>query len=51
MQDLFEDALHGRAEQYRSWLDPVPVPAKAPVTAVELYDARSATAWAGRASA
>ena len=27
VQTLFEDALHGRAEQYRSWLDPVPVPA------------------------
>jgi len=24
VQALFEDALHGRAEQYREWLDPVP---------------------------
>jgi branched-chain amino acid aminotransferase len=29
VQNLFEDALHGRAEQYRGWLDPVPVPAPA----------------------
>jgi branched-chain amino acid aminotransferase len=27
VQDVFEDALHGRAERYRHWLDPVPVPA------------------------
>ena len=24
----FDDALHGRTERYREWLDPVPVPAK-----------------------
>ena len=29
VQAAFEDALHGRAERYREWLDPVPVPAKA----------------------
>lgn len=30
LQSAFEDALHGRAEQYRHWLDPVPgVPAAA----------------------
>jgi branched-chain amino acid aminotransferase len=29
IQALFEDALHGRAQQYREWLDPVPVPAPA----------------------
>jgi branched-chain amino acid aminotransferase len=29
VQSLFEDALHGRAEQYREWLDPVPVAAPA----------------------
>jgi branched-chain amino acid aminotransferase len=28
VQELFEDALHGRAPQYREWLDPVPVTAK-----------------------
>ena len=28
VQDVFEDALHGRAERYRDWLDPVPVTAK-----------------------
>jgi branched-chain amino acid aminotransferase len=28
VQDVFEDALHGRAERYREWLDPVPVEAK-----------------------
>jgi branched-chain amino acid aminotransferase len=27
VQRVFEDALHGRAERYRHWLDPVPVPA------------------------
>jgi branched-chain amino acid aminotransferase len=27
VQDVFEDALHGRAERYQHWLDPVPVPA------------------------
>ncbi len=27
---LFEDALHGRAEQYREWLDYVEAPAAAP---------------------
>ena len=25
VQRVFEDALHGRAERYREWLDPVPV--------------------------
>jgi branched-chain amino acid aminotransferase len=25
VQTVFEDALHGRAERYREWLDPVPV--------------------------
>src|ERR687889_107601 len=30
VQAAFEDALHGRAERYREWLDPVPV---------ELYEA------------
>jgi hypothetical protein len=25
VQKVFEDALHGRAERYREWLDPVPV--------------------------
>ena len=29
VQTAFEDALHGRTERYREWLDPVPVPAKA----------------------
>src|SRR3712207_1076817 len=29
VQTLFEDALHGRAQQYREWLDPVPVAAPA----------------------
>ena len=29
VQSAFEDALHGRTERYREWLDPVPVPAKA----------------------
>ncbi|HEV2061742.1 MAG TPA: branched-chain amino acid transaminase [Solirubrobacteraceae bacterium] len=28
VQEAFEDALHGRAERYREWLDPVPVAAK-----------------------
>ena len=28
VQDAFEDALHGRTERYREWLDPVPVAAK-----------------------
>jgi branched-chain amino acid aminotransferase len=28
IQKVFEDALHGRAPQYREWLDPVPVTAK-----------------------
>ena len=28
VQQTFEDALHGRAERYREWLDPVPVAAK-----------------------
>lgn len=30
IQSLFEDALHGRAAQYREWLDPVPAFAKVP---------------------
>jgi branched-chain amino acid aminotransferase len=30
VQAAFEDALHGRSERYRDWLDPVPVPAPAP---------------------
>jgi branched-chain amino acid aminotransferase len=25
VQSAFEDALHGRTERYREWLDPVPV--------------------------
>ena len=29
LQEVFEDALHGRAERYREWLDVVPVPAPA----------------------
>ena len=24
IQTVFEDALHGRSERYREWLDPVP---------------------------
>ncbi len=24
VQSVFDDALHGRAERYREWLDPVP---------------------------
>jgi branched-chain amino acid aminotransferase len=28
IQRVFEDALHGRAERYRDWLDPVPVAAR-----------------------
>ena len=28
VQEAFEDALHGRTERYREWLDPVPVAAK-----------------------
>jgi branched-chain amino acid aminotransferase len=28
IQKTFDDALHGRSERYREWLDPVPVPAK-----------------------
>jgi len=28
VQKLFDDALYGRAEQYREWLDPVEVPAR-----------------------
>src|SRR5690349_8493039 len=31
IQNVFEDALHGRAERYREWLDPVPVETVAPV--------------------
>ena len=30
VQSAFEDALHGRAERYREWLDPVPVAAADP---------------------
>jgi branched-chain amino acid aminotransferase len=30
VQAAFEDALHGRAERYREWLDPVEVPARVP---------------------
>jgi branched-subunit amino acid aminotransferase/4-amino-4-deoxychorismate lyase len=29
VQSAYEDALHGRSERYREWLDPVPVSAKA----------------------
>jgi branched-chain amino acid aminotransferase len=29
IQSTFEDALHGRAERYADWLDPVPQPARA----------------------
>ena len=29
VQAAFEDALHGRSERYRDWLDPVPVAARA----------------------
>jgi branched-chain amino acid aminotransferase len=29
VQKAFDDALHGRAERYREWLDPVEVPARA----------------------
>jgi branched-chain amino acid aminotransferase len=28
IQKTFEDALHGRTDTYRDWLDPVPAPAK-----------------------
>jgi len=28
VQTAFEDALHGRSDRYREWLDPVPAPAK-----------------------
>jgi branched-chain amino acid aminotransferase len=28
VQKTFEDALHGRSDRYREWLDPVPAPAK-----------------------
>ena len=28
IQTTFEDALHGRDDRYREWLDPVPAPAK-----------------------
>ena len=28
VQTAFEDALHGRSDRYRAWLDPVPVPAR-----------------------
>jgi branched-chain amino acid aminotransferase len=29
IQAVFDDALHGRAERYRDWLDVVAVPSKA----------------------
>jgi len=29
IQQVFDDALHGRSERYREWLDVVPVPSKA----------------------
>jgi hypothetical protein len=28
VQTAFEDALHGRSERYREWLDPVEVAAR-----------------------
>jgi branched-chain amino acid aminotransferase len=28
VQAAFDDALHGRTERYREWLDPVPVAAE-----------------------
>jgi branched-chain amino acid aminotransferase len=31
VQSVFEDALHGRDERYRDWLDPVPARAAAKV--------------------
>jgi branched-chain amino acid aminotransferase len=31
VQTAFDDALHGRAERYREWLDPVPARAEAKV--------------------
>ena len=31
VQTAFEDALHGRDERYREWLDPVPARAAAKV--------------------
>ncbi len=31
VQSAFEDALHGRSERYREWLDPVPARAEAKV--------------------
>jgi branched-chain amino acid aminotransferase len=33
VQSAFEDALHGRTERYREWLDPVPVQSHAPQVA------------------
>jgi len=30
VQAAFEDALHGRSERYREWLDPIEVPARIP---------------------
>ena len=33
VQTGFEDALHGRTERYREWLDAVPVPSAAPQVA------------------
>ncbi len=35
VQTAFEDALHGRTERYREWLDPVPA---------ELYEAAETSA-------
>jgi len=35
VQTAYEDALHGRSERYREWLDPIPV---------ELYEAATSTA-------
>ena len=33
VQTAYEDALHGRSERYREWLDPVPVESPAPQVA------------------
>ena len=30
VQEVFEDALHGRSDRYADWLDVVPQPAPAP---------------------
>ena len=37
VQKAFDDALHGRTERYREWLDLVPVPGQGRV--IQLYDA------------